>query len=170
MKRVAVLAVLALFSVSTASADVVEDISKPGKYGMGGCGLGSMVFESNTKGSQILAATTNGSFGTQTFGISSGTSHCTTSGVVAENREQEAFVEVNMQSLEREAASGGGEYLAALGTLLGCDAQVQPQFFHVMQDRFETIFPPEDGSAKQVLQNMKSELRGTDLAQSCHAL
>ena len=143
MKRAAIIAVLALGPVSTASADVVSDLSKPGSYGMGGCGLGSMIFESNTKGSQILAATTNGSFGTNTFGISSGTSNCTKGGVVAKNREQEAFVEVNMQSLEREAASGGGEYLAALGTLLGCDSGAQPEFFHVVQDNFDTIFTAE---------------------------
>lgn len=42
-----------------------------------GCGLGSMIFRGQ-RGlvPQILAVTTNGSFGTQTFGISTGTSGC----------------------------------------------------------------------------------------------
>ena len=41
-----------------------------------GCGLGSMIIQENTKVMQLLAATTNGSFGSQTFGISTGTSNC----------------------------------------------------------------------------------------------
>ena len=40
-----------------------------------GCGLGSMAWRGQSgTAPQILAVTTNGSFGTQTFGISSGTS------------------------------------------------------------------------------------------------
>ena len=45
------------------------------KYGTAGCGLGSLVF-GNQKGIvQIFAATTNGLFGSQTFGITTGTSN-----------------------------------------------------------------------------------------------
>ena len=43
-----------------------------------GCGLGSMAFEGNDGLiSQVSAATTNGTSGNQTFGITSGTSNCT---------------------------------------------------------------------------------------------
>src|SRR6266545_2071443 len=47
-------------------------------YGLAGCGLGSMLIGSKPGIVQIFAATTNGSFGTQTFGITSGTSNCGT--------------------------------------------------------------------------------------------
>src|SRR4051812_16002049 len=81
-------------------------------YGMAGCGLGSLVFgQENTMLKQILAATTNGTFGSQTFGITSGTSNCTTAGVVKAQREQAAFVEVNFRDLKRDMAAGGGEFL-----------------------------------------------------------
>ena len=48
-----------------------------------GCGAGSILFEGQ-KGPvpQILAVTTNGSFGNQTFGITSGTLGCEKDGVV----------------------------------------------------------------------------------------
>lgn len=48
-----------------------------------GCGLGSMAWRGQRGiGPQVLAATTNGSFGTQTFGITFGTSGCDPDGRV----------------------------------------------------------------------------------------
>ncbi|HKB84382.1 MAG TPA: DUF3015 family protein, partial [Burkholderiales bacterium] len=48
---------------------------------VGTCGWGSKLFDGQ-KGAapQVLAVTTNGTFGNQTFGISSGTSGCTQDG------------------------------------------------------------------------------------------
>src|SRR5690348_10000976 len=46
-------------------------------YGVAGCGFGSMLFGKQPGFIQVLAATTNGTFGSQTFGISTGTSNCT---------------------------------------------------------------------------------------------
>jgi len=61
MKRLA-LAVGALVMLVAGSAHA--------QYGMAGCGLGAMLFgHENSTGKQVLAATTNGTFGTQTFGI-----------------------------------------------------------------------------------------------------
>ena len=45
------------------------------KYGPAGCGLGSMIFDPDSGFTQIFAATTNGTSGNQTFGISTGTSN-----------------------------------------------------------------------------------------------
>src|SRR5690348_11977029 len=60
-----------------------------GWYGMAGCGLGSLVFGPNDAPvAQVLAATTNGTFASQTFGISSGTSNCFSGGVLRAEREQ----------------------------------------------------------------------------------
>ena len=90
-------------------------------YGMAGCGLGSLVFQNdNAMIKQILAATTNGTFGSQTFGITSGTSNCTSGGVLKSEKEQAAFVEVNFRDLKQNMAAGGGEFLNSFGTLLGC--------------------------------------------------
>src|SRR5687767_10565283 len=77
-------------------------------YGMAGCGLGSMVISSDGF-SQVFAATTNGTSASQTFGITTGTSNCTRSGVVLADKEQEAFFEANFTELRRDIAGGGGE-------------------------------------------------------------
>src|SRR5262245_44979305 len=79
------------------------------QYGMAGCGIGALLFgNDNSKLMQILAATTNGLFGSQTFGITSGTSNCNAGGVVKAEKEQAAFAEVNFQDLKRKLAAGGG--------------------------------------------------------------
>ena len=51
-----------------------------------GCGLGKLAWSDydhpKSIGPQVMMATTNGSFGSQTFGISSGTSGCTNDGTI----------------------------------------------------------------------------------------
>ena len=108
----------------------------PGYYGMAGCGLGSMIFGPvNEPVAQVLAATTNGTFATQTFGISSGTSNCVSGGVIRAEREQAAFAEVNFDDLKRNMAAGGGEYLRSFSSLLGCEESAKPAFFKMTQER-----------------------------------
>lgn len=141
------------------------------KFGMAGCGLGSLIFSGSGKGSQILASTTNGTAGSQTFGITSGTSNCTTEGTVTSEREQEVYAEVNLASLSQEMASGGGEYLAGMATLLGCERNIQPIFFDVAQASYERIFPSEKTSSTEMLQALKLEMRANaPLATGCHRI
>ena len=121
MKRLSVMVCLGIVfgALSAVAADDGTGMRK-GSYGLAGCGLGSMVFEKNTKVHQVFAATTNGTFGTQTFGISSGTSNCTGGGVAKIEREQELFVEANLNTLTEEMAQGKGETLFAFAGILGC--------------------------------------------------
>src|SRR5574343_228488 len=90
---------------------------------VGSCGLGSKVFEGQ-KGvaPQVLAATTNGTSGNQTFGITSGTLGCTQDGVVSSNWKTALFIDGNKSQLARDAASGQGETLEAPAALLKIDA------------------------------------------------
>ncbi|MCA9547482.1 MAG: DUF3015 family protein [Myxococcales bacterium] len=127
------------------------------KYGTAGCGLGSMLFDGNTKGKQILAATTNGIFGIQTFAITSGTSNCTAGGIVKADKQQEAFVEANFESLQRDLAAGEGEYLAAFSGLLGCSDDATPALASFAQENFEHFSGPEM-SPHGMLYTMKSGL------------
>src|ERR1043165_7466854 len=83
-----------------------------GNHPMAGCGLGYLLLSNkdNTKVTQVLGGTTNGTFGSQTFGISSGTSGCTEDGAVKFARATEVYTEVNLDSLRHEMAMGKGEY------------------------------------------------------------
>jgi hypothetical protein len=86
-------------------------------YGPAGCGLGSLIFEPNSGFTQIFAATTNGTFGSQTFGISSGTSNCTDSSGGSDSAK--AFVETNRTALAKDIARGQGETIESLSRLGG---------------------------------------------------
>ena len=141
----------------------------PGYYGMAGCGLGSMIFGPiNEPGAQVLAATTNGTLATQTFGITSGTSNCTAGGVVKAEREQAAFAEVNFQDLKRNMASGGGEYLSSFATLLGCEDSAKPALFKMTQDKLESILPSVKSSPIDLVVGVKAQIKAdARLAGSC---
>jgi hypothetical protein len=136
---------------------------------MAGCGLGALIFGPvNTTGAQILAATTNTTFGSQTFGITSGTSNCVSGGVVALDREQTAFAEVNFTDLKHDMASGGGQYLSAFATLLGCTDATKPALAKMMQTRYEILLPSERTTPVELIEAVHAQI-GADphLAVGC---
>jgi hypothetical protein len=140
-----------------------------GWYGMAGCGLGSLLFGPDDEPvAQLLAATTNGTFASQTFGITSGTSNCVSGGVVRAEREQAAFAEVNFHDLKRNMAAGGGEYLSSFSTLLGCEDWAKPAFFKMTQTRFETIVPSDSAGPLELVVAVKAQIKAdAGLAQAC---
>lgn len=140
----------ALFATFSASAALAAP------YGTAGCGLGSLVFNDDRGIVQIFAATTNGTFGTQTFGITSGTSNCVDSGGMAAI-DQKAFMKVNYASVKRNAASGGGEFMTAMSVLLGCEAPVHDNVAALSQRRHSEIFATE--SSDEALDNLKRAVR-----------
>ncbi|MBI4425560.1 MAG: DUF3015 family protein [Elusimicrobia bacterium] len=149
-RRVLWLAVLGLGVASTARAGV---------HNMSGCGLGSMVFKDNSKGEQILAATTNGLFGNQTFGISSETLGCTKDGMVRSEKRREVYAEVNLQKLSQEMAQGRGQYLDGFAALSGCRGQAaRESFARFAQSRYERLFASEETDAAALLRNVDREL------------
>ena len=126
-------------------------------YGMAGCGLGSQLISSNGI-MQTLAATTNGTFGTQTFGITTGTSNCVRSGVVLASKEQEAFFEANFDRIQTDIAQGGGAHLAALGSMFGCTEDVQGAMFSLAQKNYEAVYPTDATTPAQALYALKIAL------------
>lgn len=136
------------------------------KYGMAGCGLGSLIITNNDK-TQIFAATSNGIYYNQTFGITSGTSNCTADGVVKQEKVQELFVTMNYDSLGQEMASGKGEKLESLGSLLGCSSDSLSRFGQVTKENYAKLIT-EDSTPASVLSAVKSEVKSDKiLAKSC---
>ena len=124
-------------------------------YGMAGCGLGSLVFGDKPGMGQVSAATTNWTFFSQPFGITSGTSNCVGDDAAAASLDQEGFVKINYASLMRDAAIGQGEYLSAFATLLGCEVPVHQEFFDLAKRNHRDIFTTES-EASQVLTAVKT--------------
>ncbi len=121
--------ILSLFAVNSALA-----------VGSAGCGLGSIVFKENVWWKQVLAATTNGTSGSQTFGITTGTSNCSSSGSITRSQEQKNYVVVNFSSLQREAAQGNGATIDGLASVTGCPANSYAEFASFVQANYSEIF------------------------------
>jgi len=124
-------------------------------YGTAGCGLGSLVFENDKGLVQVLAATTNGCFGTQTFGITSGTSNCEDTAGGTDSAK--AFIETNREAFAKDVARGQGETIANLSTLAGCSNPAAVG--STLQKNFSTIFPnaaADTAVSQSVVNTLKS--------------
>ncbi|MFP3874091.1 MAG: DUF3015 domain-containing protein [Thiohalophilus sp.] len=122
-----------------------------------GCGLGSMVFEGKSGiPEQVLAATTNGTFGNQTFGISSGTLGCAQDGVVQKYAAAEAFTGANMEKLARDMSVGEGEALETMAELMGIADEHKASFFQASKDNFSEIFSSENVTSEEVLSSLNT--------------
>ena len=108
-----------------------------------GCGLGKLAWADykNQKNiaPQVMMATTNGTFGSGTFGISSGTSGCTNDGQVMADQRTNMFAAMNFENLSQEMAQGKGEHLASLATLMGIPADQHTAFFALTQERYTSM-------------------------------
>ena len=120
-----------------------------------GCGLGSIAFEGqNGLMSQTLAATTNGTFGNQTFGITSGTSNCEQYKTFAYNEKVDTFVADNMDNLARDIARGQGEYVNTLAVLMEVPDAKQASFRSRLQAHFSDIYTSDKVTYSDVVQNI----------------
>lgn len=125
----------------------------------GSCGLGSMVFKGQSGvAPQILAMTTNGSFGNQTFGVTTGTLGCSPNATVKSNMKSAMFIDGNKDQLARDMSVGSGETLAALAHLLGVDAQDQVAFNRLAKDNVARIFSADGVATEQVVAALREVL------------
>ena len=148
MKKVLLTSIVLFFMVSgIASAAAPRDNC--------GCGLGTILFEGKSGlVQQVLAATTNGSFGTQTFGISSGTLECNKPSKFASNEQLNNFVASNMDNLAKDAAMGHGEYVDTLAELMDVHASKRVEFSQMLQANFSNIFTDGSVSHMDVIENI----------------
>lgn len=119
-----------------------------------GCGLGSMAWRGQSGiGPQVLAATTNTSFGTQTFGITFGTSGCDPNGRVTggTGRMMLAFLENNMEQYALDAAAGHGETIETMAGILNMDSE---KLGEMSKQNFATLFPNENVDAVELTLNV----------------
>jgi len=125
------IAMLAFLSCSSAYA---------GNYGAHGCGLGSMVFtDTSSLAHQVLGATTNGTSGNQTFGMTTGTSNCELDETNA--NAQVVYIEANRVALANDIARGEGQTLNGFSQIYGCQSSaVAP----VLKSNYSTIFASQN--------------------------
>lgn len=124
-----------------------------------GCGLGTMLWEGKADNStlfQAFQATTNGTSGSQTFGISSGTSECQTNSKFVQNEKLIHFVQANMDNLAKDIAMGKGETLDTFAEMLNVDPSRSAAFNATLQANFDKIYTSERVVLAEVIDNAVS--------------
>ena len=124
-----------------------------------GCGLGTLIWESRADNNtifQAFQATTNGTSGTQTFGISSGTSECQTNSKFVQNEKLIHFVQANMDNLAQDIATGKGETLDTFAEMLGVAPAQTAAFNARLQANFDRIYTSEHVVLAEVIDNAVS--------------
>lgn len=115
-----------------------------------GCGIGSEVWAGqHGKLPKLLAATTNGIFLNQLFGITFGTLGCKGTGTVT--AQVVNFTNENAEHLARDMAVGEGERLNVLAELLQIQAADKAHFFKVSQTNFAQIYAAENTTSMDIL-------------------
>ncbi|WP_373035645.1 DUF3015 family protein [Sulfurimonas sp.] len=145
MKRILISAVAVLALSISAMAGVNSQT---------GCGLGSMIIKDDSSAVLLaLQATTNGTSGNQTFGITSGTSGCSKTKFVMNERAQE-FVASNMDVLAKEIAVGHGESIDTLAELLNVEDTAT--FSASLQANYNSIYTSKSVEMADVLDNIST--------------
>ena len=124
-----------------------------------------MIFEPKEDFMQVFAATTNSFSGTQTFGITSGTSNCDPGGESA--RGVESFIAANRATLAVEAARGRGEAIASLSSLAACNDEAA--LGRALQSNFKSVFSSSTVTDQEVGHNMVTLMRN-DRTLRCSSL
>lgn len=158
VKKVLLLSVSVFFGLQAGLAMAGNPDTGPG------CGLGKLAWN-DYKGQkeiapQVLMATTNGTFGSQTFGISTGTSGCTNDGKIMAEQKTTVFASLNFEALSAEMAQGQGEHLASLASLMGVPAENQPAFFAMTQERYTSLVKSGEASPVALVKALNDAIAG----------
>ena len=119
-----------------------------------GCGLGTLIFKGKAEGSlalQLLVTFTNGIFGNQTFGMTTGTLECSKPVSVVRNERVNEFARANLDGLAKDIAAGKGETLSTLSELMEVPQAQREEFGSLLKANFGAIFPTADVTYAQVV-------------------
>jgi len=140
--------------VSIAAVAALSTAAFAGVQSQTGCGLGSQIIKEDSTAVMLsLQATTNGTSGNQTFGITSGTSGCKKVKFVMNERASE-FVASNMDQLAKEIAMGQGESVDTLAELLAVEDK--QEFASALQSNYNSIYTSQNVEMADVLDNISA--------------
>jgi hypothetical protein len=126
--------------------------------GDGGCGWGNALFKgSSGTASHVMAGITNVTTGNNTFGMTTGTNGCSTTGTLGYGGE--SVVTSIMDEFSEDVARGEGEAMDTVAVVYGVDIQDRDTFAKVMHENFTTLFPSEDVTAEEMMASIEDVMR-----------
>ena len=135
-----------------------------------GCGLGKLAWGEyqNQKdiAPQVMQSTTNGTFGSQTFGISFGTSGCTNNGVIMSEHKTSVFAALNFENLSQDMAKGDGEHLSSLAELMNIPQENRSEFYALAQLQYQSMIQSGESTPAALLKALTSAMSSHPLLAS----
>ena len=126
--------------------------------GDGGCGWGNALFKGQSgTATHVLAGITNAITGNNTFGMTTGTNGCTTTGTLGYGGQ--SVVSSIMDEFSEDVARGEGDALDTVSIVYGVDAQDRDVFAKVMHENFTTLFPSEDVTAEEMMASIEEIMK-----------
>jgi len=110
----------------------------------------------------IVATLVNGTSGNKTFGMTSGTNGCDTSGALAYHGKNMLAQQGIMEEVAQDMAVGDGEALTALSVSIGIAPEDRSRFKQTMHENFSSIFSEEDVTAEEVMSNIRSVMKSDE--------
>jgi hypothetical protein len=154
MKKTIIAAVL-LGSAAGASA------TAPGGPG---CGWGNLLFEGQSGlPMHLLATIVNGTSGNATFGMTTGTNGCDTSGALTYSGKSLLGMTGVLEEVAMDMATGEGEALTALSVSLGVGSEDRAHFNKVMHQNFSVIFSRDDVTAGEVADKISAVMKSDEI-------
>ncbi len=125
-----------------------------------GCGWGNMIFEGKSGlPFHLLATIVNGTSYNQTFGMTTGTNGCDTSGALTYSGKSLLAMNGVLEEVAQDMAVGQGEALTALSVSMGVPAEERAHFNAVMHENFAAIFTSEEVTAGEVADNIATVMK-----------
>ena len=119
-----------------------------------GCGFGTEILKGKKgKVFEVLAVTTNGTSGSSTFAITTGTSGYKEGAMIGVNIV-DVYISENMDNLASDIAKGDGEYLDTLAHLM--KVEDKQEFKNKLHQNFNKIYNSKDIQSKEVVANINS--------------
>jgi len=145
MKKTVLIVALALMSLCFVGEVFANNV---------GVGLGTVLLEGKTgKLWEVLAVTTNATFYTSTFAITSGTSGYK-EGAKIGMKAVDAYIAENMDALAVDIAKGEGEYLETLAHIMKIENK--EAFKNLMHRNFDKIYASENVTSTEVTETIKN--------------
>lgn len=125
-----------------------------------GCGWGNMLFKGQSGlPMHLLATIVNGTSGNATFGMTTGTNGCSTSGALSYGGKSLLSMNGVMDEVAHDMAAGQGEALTALAVSMGVQQADRAHFDQVMHQNFAAIFSSDSVTADQVMTNIEQVMQ-----------
>lgn len=122
------------------------------------CGWGNMLFDGQSGlGAHIIASITNGTSGNNTFGMTTGTNGCSTSGTLSYGGK--SMVSSIMGEFSEDVARGEGDAMDTVAVVYGVEKQDREAFAKVMHENFAVIFPSEDVTADDMMASIEAVMK-----------